>query len=207
LDTLQITSRLDTRYHQNLEELLFFHPRQDRFKTAIMQSVSRYGMPEICTNFGLLRISLGGEMLAQSLYALTQGEQAQVLLRGAVIYIRDTSSSLAVLHMTIAEECDGLNNRCIPAAGIMWRMLGEIRDSAARIRGIETIKIIYGEGDPGKGHAWSEIPVVRDTTATLQPGGHRRRLRLIRDKVTVPVVDRTEHYTPPPSAVLVRSHS
>lgn len=197
MEMLRITSRLETGYRQDLENLLFFHPQQDKHRADIAECVMRYGVPEICNCNGLLRVSIGGEMLAQSLYAFSDRHEAQPL-RGVVIYIRD-AASLVILHVVIAEDGEGLKNPHVSTAGLMWRMIGEIRDAAARIKGIETVRMLYRERLSGKGHAYAVIPVLHRASNTR--GGHGVRRRALDER-------RPRSFTghpPRPSSVLLRS--
>lgn len=158
MGTILITSRLGDDYREDLEQVLFFNPKQRDAEAGIRSSVESYGVPEITTENGYLRIRLNPLTLAQTLFSIDRTESGDILA-GALVYVRDAVDDLSVLHIAIAR--DYLQKGPVTSARLVWSLLRHVTESAARIGGVRNVRLIYGKY-LGKGKDINNnIPVTR----------------------------------------------
>jgi len=158
MGTILITSRLGEDYRGDLERVMFFNPKQQYAENAIRSCVEDYGIPEIITENGYLRIRLELFSIAQTLF-LVERTELQDTLAGVIVYVRDGTEDLAILHVAIAE--DYISRGPIITARLIWDLLRHVIESASRISGIKNIKLVYSN-HLGKGKSkMTSIPVNR----------------------------------------------
>lgn len=138
-----ITSLLGKRHADALEQLLYFHPQQSRFREDIIASVERYGSPRIVESNGGLRIQL--ELLGdvQSLYAMAERGKTRRLV-GAVVYTRASGGVLEVLHIVVKDEftIQGRNAKNEVTA----ILIEEVCRIARQIQGVHSVRLAYDRG-------------------------------------------------------------
>lgn len=148
---LVFTSRLPVEFREELETLLFFHPRQTTFYPDIVGSVERYGSPNIAEDGGFLRLRVGESSDIQSLYAVANsGDQRQLL--GVMVYLRIDVETILLLHMAVKEQYCSAGNHSDEL--LTLRLISELRGIARRLKGVRSILVTYG-GHP----AHQKIPV------------------------------------------------
>ena len=158
MGTILITSRLGEDFREDLEQVMFFNPKQDYAENAIRNCVQHYGIPEIITENGFLRIWFESFSIAQTLFLVDRTESEDILA-GMIVYIRDRDD-MSVLHVAIAENY--LLKGPITTARLVWDLLRHVIESASHISGVKNVKLVYGNF-LGKGESkLINIPVVRD---------------------------------------------
>ena len=158
MGTILITSRLGEDYRGDLERVMFFNPKQQYAENAIRSCVEDYGIPEIITENGYLRIRLESFSIAQTLFLIDRTDLEDTLA-GVIVYVRDGTDDLLILHVAIAE--DYISRGPIITARLIWDLLRHVIESASRISGIKNIKLIYSNF-LGKGKSkMASIPVSR----------------------------------------------
>src|ERR1035441_2166468 len=100
---LQFTSVLDRPHREELEELMFQHPQQGRFRDTILDCIERFGVPRVVEQNGRLRIELAGQTEVQTLYAVMEGPLHSELV-GALVFTRNATGELVVLHIAVKDE-------------------------------------------------------------------------------------------------------
>src|ERR1039458_4970067 len=100
---LQFTSVLDLPHREELEELMFQHPQQGRFRDTILDCIERFGVPRVVEQNGRLRIELVGQTEVQTLYAVVAGGFPSELV-GVLVYTRNAAHELAILHIAVKNE-------------------------------------------------------------------------------------------------------
>ena len=158
MGTILITSRLGEDYRGDLERVMFFNPKQQYAENAIRSCVEDYGIPEIVTENGYLRIRLESFSIAQTLFLIDRTD-LEDSLAGVIVYVRDGTDDLLILHVAIAE--DYILRGPIITARLVWDLLRHVIESASRISGIKNIKLVYSNF-LGKGKSkMTSIPVSR----------------------------------------------
>ena len=164
MGTILITSRLGEDYIGDLERVMFFNPKQQYAENAIRNCVENYGIPEIITENGYLRIRLKSFSIAQTLYLIDRTDLEDTLA-GAIVYVRDGTDDLSILHVAIAEEY--ILRGPVITARLIWDLLRHVIESASRISGIKNINLVYSNF-LGKGkNKLTSIPINRHTAGRI----------------------------------------
>lgn len=140
MGTILITSRIGEHYREELEQLMFFNPGQCTAEAGIRSSIEGYGVPEITTDNGCLRIRLNSLLTAQTLFLIDRNP-AEHSLAGVLVYIRENIESLSVLHLAVSSQHQQQGR--VTSARIIWELLRQVIDTASRVKGINNIKLIY----------------------------------------------------------------
>ena len=140
MGTILITSRLGEDYRGDLEQVMFFNPKQNYAEKAIRNCVQHYGVPEIITENGYLRIRLESFSTAQTLFLIDRTELEDILA-GTIVYVRDGIEDMSVLHVAIAESY--IMKGPVTTARLAWDLLRHVIESASRISGVKNIKLLY----------------------------------------------------------------
>lgn len=137
-----ITSRLGAEHRPALEQLLFFNAQQDLVRHRIVETIERYGMPELFERDGALRIRLAGAADAQSLFAVAVDGPGEPV--GVALFVRESDERFVIVHIGVAPAY---------AAGgphadthVVFQLLQAIRAAARRTRGVRYVDLLYGAG-------------------------------------------------------------
>jgi hypothetical protein len=149
------TSIIKPDYSKELEELLFFNPRQHTAHSAIMESIEMYGEPFVYNDGGRLRISTSKLGQVQTLFAL-HGD----ILAGVMLYSRVSTQRLVVIHIAANENYSSQGKYAKEM--LILRISQKLRECARRIKGVETINILYG------GNRTRDYPVKRENFGVLK---------------------------------------
>ncbi len=133
-------SKLSANYREALEELLLFNKKQLDYIEDIEKSIEEFGAPRVVTEGETLRIRIGSLNDVQCLFALdSEGEDANLI--GLIIYCRYTLNDITVLH--IAVDKDYTFDGRFSAQNLTWQLIQKVRESALKIKGIESLNIAY----------------------------------------------------------------
>ena len=139
-------SRLSPAYHRELEELVFFNPRQRAAEAAITEAVDLYGPPAIVGDETGLRVVVGTRDDVQCLFALAPARHAtagELELAGIVMYLRISSEEIVVLHIGVAEAYCRSRRSGLEVVSALVRT---VRAAARRLRGVERLTMLYLQG-------------------------------------------------------------
>ena len=140
LSEITFTSVLDSQFRQELEELLFFNPQQNKLLAGITDSINEYGVPSIHDDNGHLRIYINDLANSQTLYAIDH-EQPNPVLAGVMVFVRTDIENIDLIHIAAKEDythCGKYANRML-----VLRLLTQLRKNAKRIKGIQHINLKY----------------------------------------------------------------
>ncbi len=137
------SSVLGNGYLEDLEKLLFFNPQQERALSGINQSIQEYGVPHIFQEDGRLRIRLKDLPGVQALFAL-EDTNSQPHLVGVMVFHRVDPETIVLLHIAVREEYSRFGSRA--DAGLVGKMLAELRGIARKLRGVRSIHLKYANG-------------------------------------------------------------
>jgi hypothetical protein len=144
-------SRLSPAYHRELEELVFFNPRQRDAEAAITEAVELYGPPAIVGDETGLRVVVGTRDDVQCLFALapvshrpvSRPVAAELELAGMVMYLRISSKEIVVLHIGVTEAYCRSRRSGLEVVSALVRT---VRAAARRLRGVERLTMLYLQG-------------------------------------------------------------
>jgi len=148
--SLKFTSFLAPSRRRELEELMFMHPQQRRFRETIVNCIDEFGIPKVVEQDGGLRVSLTSQTEVQSLYALLQDTDTEILA-GAVIYTRKPADEITVLHIAVKNEFTVNGERT--DLMVTFRLLETVAAIARRIQGVRGVRLAYSRGSA----AWRNV--------------------------------------------------
>ena len=134
---IRYTSILKPEYSKELEQLIFFNPGQQTALSAIVNAIEMYGEPIVYNDGERLRVKVKNLDEVQALFAL-DGE----ILAGVLLYSRVSLERLVVIHIAVGEDYSSHGK--FAKKMLVMRMSQQLRKSARRIKGIETIRMMYG---------------------------------------------------------------
>ncbi len=134
---LRYTSALSPQYGEALERLMFFNPGQQAALAAIVDSVEAYGEPQVIADGERLRVKVAKLEEVQALFALDDDT-----LVGALVYSRVAPERLAVIHLAVDQDYAAQGK--LAGQMLVMRLLDLLRNNARRIKGVETIRMMYG---------------------------------------------------------------
>jgi len=137
------SSVLKTEYYSDLESLLFFNPQQEKVQSGIIDSLEKFGQPEIMIDGDRLRIKVGEIPDVQALFGFDKNDDQEANLAGMIVFLRADGENLIVLHVAVKEEYS--------VAGIyademlVMRFFTELRKIGHRIQGVRSITYMYDQ--------------------------------------------------------------
>jgi hypothetical protein len=138
---VHFSSKINRKYHEALEELLFFNKKQGFLIRDIEKSIEEYGTPRIFVDGETLRVGTDSIDNIQNLFAFdSEAEDARLI--GFVLYFRPASNKMVVLHLAVDEDYafDGK----FSDQALTMRLISKVREIALRIKGVEYLSIAYG---------------------------------------------------------------
>ncbi len=141
MERITYTSVLDVGHRAELESLLFLNPGQHRVRDAILAAIEAHGIPAVFAEGDRLRVRLKGGPEVQTIYALAEAISGSQLV-GALIYTLSDPSTILVLHVAVEAEYSSQGR--LFKQMIVLRFLAQLREVAARIKGVRTIRLLYG---------------------------------------------------------------
>jgi hypothetical protein len=133
---IRYTSTLKQEYCEELNQLMFFNPGQQAALAAIVDSVEMYGLPSVYADDGLLKINVEKLDEVQTLFAL-DGDR----LVGVLVYSRVEFERLVVIHIAVGQDYSSHGK--FAQNMLVMRLLDLLRNSARRIKGIKTIRMMH----------------------------------------------------------------
>lgn len=137
---IEICSTLDQTYREALEDLLFFNPQQPIVRSQIVRAVERYGMPQITSDNGLLRVKVERLPEVQTLYAMNLRPDPAMLI-GVMVYVRANEEDVILLHISVHHEYSAMGPR---SNGLLvLTLLSTLRSICRRVKGVRNILFSY----------------------------------------------------------------
>ena len=135
---LRYTSVLSPEYFEALEQLMFFNPGQQTALATILDSLETFGSPSVYVDSGRLRVKLEKLDEVQTLFALDDDA-----LVGVLIYSRLLIERLTVIHIAVDHDYSSYGK--FAKNMLVIRMLELLRNSARRIKGVKTIRMMCND--------------------------------------------------------------
>lgn len=136
-------SSMGVDYRAEVEQLLFFNPRQSAVRARIVEVISLYGRPVLHEHGAMLRVSVGKLEHVQTLYVLDESKPEAPVLCGAMMFFRVPADALFVLHLAVrpAYAWAGRYGRAL----LVPRMVQELMRIARHIKGVKRLVLAYGK--------------------------------------------------------------
>ena len=132
------SSRVPKECRAELEELLFFNPGQHLVRDGIINSLERFGHPEVVESPAGLAVKVG-DLEAQTLFAFDRsGDQAPV---GAVVFLRTAPEEIAIMH--VAVHPDYALQGAEAGVGLGVTLVEKVKEIASRIVGVRRVVFFY----------------------------------------------------------------
>jgi len=136
MSQFRFSSTIRIEYHDALERLFFFSPQQNRYYDRIIEIVEKFGKPIIINNGKTLSMKVEGNIDSNCIFA-SHGPK----LVGVLIYAKNTSKNIQLLHISIDEDYTSKGN--FANMILASKMVDKLKEIARNIKGIETITIGY----------------------------------------------------------------
>ena len=155
MGTIVITSRLSEDFREDLEDVLFFNPKQHKAAADIKHFVEHYGVPEIINEHGYLRISLDS-YVAQALYSIDR-TKTKDSLAGVIVFVRKNIENISILYIAIAKN--QILRGPIITARLAWDLVHQVIESARLIGGVRKVNLPYVFSTGKSRTAITSVPV------------------------------------------------
>jgi hypothetical protein len=140
MPSIEITSLLPVADRDELERITFFNPEQGQVADSVVAAVHDFGVPTIVEDQGHLRFRVPAFGTVQSLYALARrGTRAE--LAGVVIFVRESSESILVLHLAVHEDYTAHGR--FASAWVTPHLMAAVRGVALRTHGVHALRFLY----------------------------------------------------------------
>ena len=133
------SSRVPEKYREQLEELLFFNPRQHKVRQGIINSLAKFGHPRVEVTPNGLSVRVGDHE-AQTLFAFDR-ERLDPAPIGLVVFLRTSPEEIAIMHVAVDPDYALQGQRAGVGLGVM--LVEKVKEIASRIVGIRRIVFFY----------------------------------------------------------------
>jgi hypothetical protein len=128
-----------TACREELENLLFFNPRQHKVREGIRDSLSQFGHPRVVESKTGLSVRVG-DLEAQTLFAFDTDHTSEAPV-GAVVFLRTSPEEVTILHVAVEDEYGLQGSRSGVGLGIA--LVEQVKEIAARIVGVKRLLFFY----------------------------------------------------------------
>jgi hypothetical protein len=133
------SSRVPKEYRSDLEDLLFFNPRQHLVRDGIINSLSHFGHPRLDETPAGLSVRVGDHE-AQTLFAFDRAGKSKAPV-GVVVFLRTSPEEIAIMH--VAVDDDYALHGSEAGVGLGVTLVEKVKEIASRIVGIKRIMFFY----------------------------------------------------------------
>ena len=133
------SSRVPSECRAELEELLFFNPRQHLVREGIIHSLAQFGHPRVEESSNGLAIRVGDHE-AQTLFAFDRARKSKAPV-GVVVFLRTSVEEIAIVHVAVDDEYALQGSEA--GVGLGVTLVEKVKEIASRIVGIKQIAFFY----------------------------------------------------------------
>lgn len=137
--SLVFTSKVAAEHREELEELMFFNPRQHVVREGIIHSLMQFGHPRLEETSSGLVVKVGTHE-AQTLFAYDPEHVTEAPV-GVVVYLRTSPEEIAIMH--VAVHPDYALHGAEAGVGLGVTLVEKVKDIATRIVGVRRIVFFY----------------------------------------------------------------
>lgn len=135
---IAFSSKAPKKSREELEELLFFNPRQFRVRSGILDSLKQFGHPRLEDVPDGLAVRVGDHE-AQTLFAFDQDRRERLV--GVVVFLRTAPTDIAIMHVAVHPDY-ALQGRH-GGTGLGVALVEQVKAIASRIVGVKRIVFVY----------------------------------------------------------------
>ena len=136
---LVFSSKVSKSCRPALEELMFFNPRQFRAREGIVNSLERFGYPQLEETADGLSVRVG-DCEAQTLFVFDPKRRSGDPV-GVVVFLRTSPAEVAIMHLAVHPDYSLQGDDGGTGLGIV--LVEKVKEIAARIVGIERVVFFY----------------------------------------------------------------
>ena len=133
------SSRVPRECRSDLEDLLFFNPRQHRVRDGIINSLAHFGHPRVEESSSGLSVRVGDHE-AQTLFAFDRGKKTEAPV-GVVVFLRTSPEEIAIMHVAVADGYALQGSQA--GVGLGVTLVEKVKEIASRIVGVKRIVFFY----------------------------------------------------------------
>jgi predicted GNAT family acetyltransferase len=133
------SSRVPRECRSELEELLFFNPRQHLVREGIIHSLAHFGHPRVEETSNGLSVRVGDHE-AQTLFAFDRENKTKAPV-GVVLFLRTSHEEIAIMH--VAVDDDYALQGSDAGVGLGVTLVEKVKEIARRIVGVKRIVFFY----------------------------------------------------------------
>jgi hypothetical protein len=133
------SSRVPTECRSELEDLLFFNPRQHLVREGIIHSLAHFGHPRVEETSNGLSVRVGDHE-AQTLFAFDREKKTKAPV-GVVLFLRTSHEEIAIMH--VAVDDDYALQGSDAGVGLGVTLVEKVKEIARRIVGVKRIMFFY----------------------------------------------------------------
>jgi hypothetical protein len=133
------SSRVPTECRSELEDLLFFNPRQHLVREGIIHSLAHFGHPRVEETSNGLSVRVGDHE-AQTLFAFDREKKTKAPV-GVVLFLRTSHEEIAIMH--VAVDDDYALQGSDAGVGLGVTLVEKVKEIARRIVGVKRIVFFY----------------------------------------------------------------
>ena len=122
-----------------LEDLLFFNPRQHLVRQGIINSLTQFGHPRVEDTADGLSVRVG-EHEAQTLFAFDRASEGKGPV-GVVVFLRTSPEEIAIMHVAVDDDYALQGTEA--GVGLGVALVEKVKEIAARIVGVKRIVFFY----------------------------------------------------------------
>lgn len=133
------SSRVPKECRSELEDLLFFNPRQHLVREGIIHSLARFGHPRVEETSSGLAVRVGDHE-AQTLFAFDRARESKAPV-GVVVFLRTSVEEIAIMHVAVDDEYALHASQA--GVGLGVTLVEKVKEIASRIVGVKRIVFFY----------------------------------------------------------------
>lgn len=133
------SSRVPRDCRSDLEDLLFFNPRQHRVRDGIINSLAHFGHPRVEEAPSGLSVCVGDHE-GQTLFAFDRDKKTRAPV-GVVVFLRTSPEEIAIMHVAVDDEYALQGSEA--GVGLGVALVEKVKEIASRIVGVKRIVFFY----------------------------------------------------------------
>ena len=136
---LEFSSNAPRSSKKALEELLFLNPHQHLVREGIINSLAKFGHPQLVETEHGWSVRVGAEE-AQTLFAFDRARLIQDPV-GVVVFLRTPASVIVIVHVAVHPDYALKTGKV--GAGLGVTLIEKVMEIATRIVGVQRIVFFY----------------------------------------------------------------
>ena len=136
---LVLASKAPKECRKELENLLFFNPRQHLVREGIIESLEHFGHPQLFEAPDGLSVRIKDHDI-QTLFAFDRDRRSDSVA-GVILFLRTSRSEVAVLHVAVHPDYALQGDHVGTGLGVV--LVEKVKEICRRIVGVERIVFFY----------------------------------------------------------------